>query len=761
MVQRRLSEKEEKCLQSFRLTTAKEDITYEWYKNRVDNRLKGTCEWFLRHQHFTTWLGQESGMLLVTADPGCGKSVLAKYLVDHVLPQSDAICYFFFKSNDQNTVRQALCAILHQLFSRRPFLIRHAIPEYERNGDGLKNVTASLWNILEAAGNDPEAGPVVILLDALDECALTDFKDLVQGLSTRIGGKVKVLATSRPYEQILAKFRSLLDTFPLISIPGEKEDKIISQEVSHVIKHRIDRLAKEKELDQDIRAHLEQHLLKIQHRTYLWVYLVFDHLMETNFDRTKKEIIKAISTLPESVTEAYERILSKPKDSKKLRKALTLILAANRPLTLTEMNIAIRVDLGSTPEDLELASSSAFESYLRNLCGLFVSVYNGRVYFLHQTAREFLLADGASTVPKPTAWQHSITSLDAHALFAEVCLGYLNFSHSDTIPEDSEKRDFLNYSAENWAIHFREAQADANRTVSAAVNVCQTEKCFATWFSIFWQTTIWRYGTTKFPPLGIAAYLGLDSVATQLLETGARLETKDTKYGLTPLSWAAANGHKAVVKLLLEKNADIEAKDTKYGQTPLIWAAKYGREAVVRVLLEKNADIEAKDTNYGQTLLSWAAKYGREAVVRVLLEKNADIEAKDTKYDRTPLSWAAKYDHEAVVRVLLEKNADIEAKDTNFRQTPLSWAAENGHEAVVKLLLEKNADIEAKDKYGRTPLSWAAENGHEAVVRVLLEKNADIEAKDKDGRTPLIWAAKYGYEAIVRVLLKKGNTGTN
>jgi len=746
-----LNKEEEKCLQSFRLTTAKDDITYEWYKNRVDDRLEGTCQWFLKHQAFTAWLGQESGMLLVTADPGCGKSVLAKFLVDHVLPSSAAICYFFFKDNDQNTVRQALCAILHQLFSKRPFLIRHALPEYERNGDGLKNVTASLWNILQAAANDAEAGRVDILLDALDECALTDFKNLVHGLSTRLGGKVRVLATSRPYDQILAKFRALLDTFPVVRIPGEKEDRVISQEVSHVIKHRVGRLATEKDLDQDIKAHLEEHLLEIQHRTYLWVYLVFEHLAETNFERTKKEIIKTISTLPQSVTQAYERILSKHKDSKnseKLRKALRLILAAKRPLTLREMNIAIKVDLGSKFEDLELSPPDAFESYLRNLCGLFISIYNGGVYFLHQTAREFLLADGPSTVPQPMAWQHSITSLDAHTVFAEVCLGYLDFFRSNTLPKDSEKRDFINYSALNWAMHFREAQIDSSGTVSRAVNVCENERCTATWFPIFWRTSILE--STEVPLLGIAAYLGLDSVVGKLLETGAHLEVEDTRYGRTPLSWAAENGHEAVVKLLLEKDANTEAKDT-YGRTPLSWIAGNGHEAVVKLLLEKDANTEAKDT-HGRTPLSWTAGNGHEAVVKLLLEKDANTEAKDT-HGRTPLRWTAGNGHEAVVKLLLEKDANTEAKDT-YGRTPLSCAASSGYEAVVKLLLEKNADIEAKGKYGLTPLSYAASNGHEAVVKLLLEKNADTEAKDINGLTPLSWAASSGHEAVVTLLLE-------
>lgn len=38
-----------------------------------------------------------------------------------------SVCYFFFKDNEeQDSIAIALCAILHNLFSCRPELIRHA-----------------------------------------------------------------------------------------------------------------------------------------------------------------------------------------------------------------------------------------------------------------------------------------------------------------------------------------------------------------------------------------------------------------------------------------------------------------------------------------------------------------------------------------------------------------------------------------------------------------------------------------------------------
>ena len=54
---------------------------YRDRKERNPDRVLGTCEWFIAHELFRDWQESKSSrMLWVSADPGCGKSVLAKYL---------------------------------------------------------------------------------------------------------------------------------------------------------------------------------------------------------------------------------------------------------------------------------------------------------------------------------------------------------------------------------------------------------------------------------------------------------------------------------------------------------------------------------------------------------------------------------------------------------------------------------------------------------------------------------------------------------
>ncbi|KAL3440492.1 hypothetical protein BJX65DRAFT_300428 [Aspergillus insuetus] len=534
------------------------DATYEWYKNRVEERQK----------KFQEWLQAESGPLLVSADPGCGKSMPARYLIDSYLPRSATICYFFFKDKVQDRVRQALCALLHQLFSQKPHLIKHAMPEYSKDGEGLINSTESLWKVLRNAIGDPQSGPIIMVLDALDECSELELPDLTQNVESQFRGrqgKLKYLLTCRSYKSIVSRFGSLLRIFPNLHIPGEEESETISCEVNHVITHKVNQLSQKKNLSAEVRRRLEEGLRKTPHCTYLWVYLVFNYLEEEDFKKTVKGAESALRMIP-----------------------ITVNANRSKPLTLSEMNIAVNVE-----ETLQ----SDFKSRLRTLCGLFISIYQGRIHFLHQTAREFLLGNlvSSDTTPLEQGWYHSIAITQAHEVLATVCVRYLNlFNYDTTISANADKgnsniagsHDFLHYSAKTWTTHFREAGIIPAATIlPSALRICDPDsRSYAAWFGIFWETT--KFSKTEyFSNLMLASYCGHCAIARVLLEQGADVDPKDTEYGRTPLSWAAGQGHEEVVKLLIQTGkVDVESKDTKYGRTPLSWAAQWGHVEVVKLL---------------------------------------------------------------------------------------------------------------------------------------------------------------------------------
>ncbi|EGE86812.2 NWD1 [Blastomyces dermatitidis ATCC 18188] len=454
-------------------------------KNRVEDRVEGTYEWFLGHNNFPKWLKQEeSGPVLVSADPGCGKSVLTKYLIDR--PEHRA----------PSTLCTSSPAVLPEAFT--------AIKLCDENGPG-------------DAARDPEAEPVIIVLDALDECDASELADLVRNVSGQFrSNRVQVpgpvgLFSANPYTR------------------GEKSEKI-SEKVDLVIKYRVKRLSREKVLSAQIKSHLENRLLKIQHRTYLW--------------------------------------------------ALNIILAAQRPLTLSEMNVGVNIDHKSESiHDLDLE-----EEGLEGSPQILVWIICHHLRLFPRTYTSITLS----------------LSIMHTAPLQSPCVRYLNLFNSeaslvtDTTAEASPhiaRHAFLNYSAELWTLHFREVHInndDATITRLALRISDPDSRAYSVLFRICWRAG--RHRHVRYPGFSIGlmvvSYFGHSAVAKLLVDKDADLEPAD-KYSRTPLFWAARAGQEAGVKLLLEKGANLESKDEGDDVTPLLWATKTGQEAVSSCCLSR------------------------------------------------------------------------------------------------------------------------------------------------------------------------------
>jgi ankyrin repeat protein len=789
--------------------------SYKDSKNRNRERVTGTCDWFTDHALFKQWnlpvqsRLASSGLLYVTADPGCGKSVLSRYLIDQILPDDErTVCYFFFKDDfeNQKTSLSALCTLLHQLFVSNRHLVTDAILEHHgAHGNKFVESFSELWKIFITAAGHQET---VCVLDALDECMDTDRKQLINAMTDAQVNGLKFLVTSRPYEHVRRQISNRAnDEMTSIHLQGDRGETAaaIVQEIQLVVECRIDEIAKSFRLLPDEHELMKQQLNSVPNRTYLWITLIFDGLMEKKSSITKQDIIALTKHLPQGINAAYQKILSKSEDVEKAKRLLHLILAARRPLSLSEMSVALAFDNQRSWNDVaeEIVSEDRIQDTIRNLCGLFVTVVDKRVYLIHQTAREFLVRDFAETkeagsrnfkslrthngtatdlivqnftyllmiissMVEPIlhriwlfmtrSWQQSMDLTHSNSVLAETCISYLHSSFA------KENDSLLEYSAFYWPDHYLQAEKSCQEALGKMTQDLCMLSIRSLWTGIHAEHD--RIPGLIGSSLCLAAALGLDRAVTMFLhehncpgrESENDIDLKDD-CGQTPLSWAARKGHDSVVMLLeATGKADIDSKDNS-GQTPLSWAAENGHDAVVRLLIATgNVDVNWKDKDFGQTPLSWAAENGHEPVVKLLIATGkADINSKDN-FGQTPLSYAARNGYEAVVGLLeATGKADVDTKDSSG-QTPLICAAENGHDGAVRLLIATGkSDIDSKDNTGQTPLSYAARNGHEAVVRLLVATGkAEIDSKDNSGQTPLSWAAENGHDAVVGLLIATG-----
>jgi hypothetical protein len=174
-----------------------------------------------------------------------------------------------------------------------------------------------LWRTLLAAARDHEAHDVTFILDALDECRLFDRRWLIdmlaryytQVLPSPSGTRrcrSKFLVTSRPYDDIRAEFQKTLDDLPSIQLRGEEENEQILKEIDLVIQMRVANLAKDLSLNRQTKDQLEDKLMKMEHRTYVWLYLAIEGIYETYRNGLRPEEA-AIKSLPSTVEDAMRK----------------------------------------------------------------------------------------------------------------------------------------------------------------------------------------------------------------------------------------------------------------------------------------------------------------------------------------------------------------------------------------------------------------------------------------------------------------------
>lgn len=534
---------------------------------------------------------------------------------------------------------------------------------------------------------------------------------------------------------------------------------------------------------------------------FLWVHF---QILQICQQVTPSGIIRTLSMLPSDLNKTYSAIMEKIKPiepaGELAEKALKWLLFAVRPLSPTELIMAISVDPMTRNTDTEGLTVERILGICQNLV-----VFDKKLdvlRFAHFSVQEFLLPRF-----EPNEW---------HRDAAEVCLTSL--LDQDTVTRST----LMDYSTFYWPVHVEMAVGEsmvlsklwkeflsspspaynawARKVSEKFTELYHTESetlapiIVASYYKLF-DISIYLLNAGANPntcnaesrtPLHFCSAQGNEKITQLLLEKGAIVNSRD-QYGRTPLSLAAEFGHAGVIGALLTAKGDVKSGND--GRTPLSWAMEKGHEKSVQALLEQvGVDVNNKDgtgptpllwamdnqyvslvekliktervdmntkDGHGRTLLFWAVENNSEILVRMLLEIGMDVDGGSDRLSQV-LTWAAASGSEKVARILLRKGAKINMRDTEYGQTPLSWAAESGHERVVKLLLAEGAEVDARDtEYGRTPLSWAAENGHAEVVQILLsQRGVNVNSKENEsGQTPLSSAAESGHEDVVKLLL--------
>ena len=769
---------------------------YKGDKELVSRRVDGTCEWFLNDQNFKKWRDSDTSSLLwLSSGPGCGKSVLSKALIDERLVTNSilcsTVCYFFFKDGHEQRMHaaDALSAILHQLL-QNPKLTSYGFASQKIHGEHLCKRFIDLWEILVKCAQDSEAGEIVCVIDALDECEKESRAQLIrevihyfspEGTNRRASSNLKLLVTSRPYKDIEDRIERLSETSSYIHFDVDDKSNELGRDINLVIDSQVKTFAWNFSSEEQQR--IADELKSKENRTYLWLFLTIDIIKGSRTKYSKLSSVRStFSELPNGVSDAYEKIMSKSEDPEAAKQLLQIIVAATRPLTLQEANIALALAMhyqrGIAHKDLDLWPTKDFSSIVKNLCGLMVAIHDDKLVLLHQTVREFLIAKSpanSSIVPQRTSVNNASTAMEwrgcldisnAHGLMCQICLNYLtlpDFSNcfQDLCPIDKDKigyiettkrssdldtrltrgtnahssngtkllalspfssQDhhfemnfldnfvnetletyaFLDYSALNWAHHYRLQRQQYRASLhSHAELLCDPDRNhFVDWASVttFRSSDYFLSGCDR---LGVASYLGLMDVVEKILPQVKDIDAKqrlylhrsgvDTKFLIfteekTALMIAIDQGYVDVVRILIKRGANCSLR-VDNGSSPLSRALKEESEvcladrlAIIELLLGSGIDINSKEIR-NQTALHYACSSGQMELVKLLLKNGADLEAPTGKSNWTTLQeiiLEAYFPvHERMVEILLHHGADFRAH-TNSKHERWGRAGEEG-----------------------------------------------------------------------------------
>ncbi|KAH0541223.1 hypothetical protein FGG08_004279 [Glutinoglossum americanum] len=747
----------------------------------ASSRYNGTNDWILSDETFRKWKqSSENSLLWILGGPGYGKTVLSAAILDHldctaeVRIENFLVTFFFWNETDHrsNNAVAMYRSTLWQLLRQQPALFRHVIPNFEIQRHQLFESVQSLTRVLTSILDDPKLPGVFLVLDAFDECdensqhgILRNFCSLLKQGRSSTSRKLKILITSRTYDGI----RGSLDEYPSIVLTPEN----LRTDISNYVKQRVQEIAKVRHYNVSLAAKVEEFVSSESNGMFLWASLILKDLEKTPL----RAVDSKLRSPPKGLWHVYDSLLQAMHDDARetTRDILNLVITAIRPLTLHELAMVMRFQHDKKACPRYDSSLADIEGDIQ-LCGPILVIRDDSVHLVHQSAKDFLVAEARHAEDYPSLDYFGVKLKRGHHILAEVCLSYLSskeftsgpledvqfqYGNDAAIAAHHGKFPLLAYAAACWLQHVR--LSDAPEELNPRIKLLASGATFMAWFQMYWfSREMYLPYPENFTPFHMAAHFHLPSyLEKHLLDEG--VDALEPVYYGTPLHAAAWAGDNASVEILLKRNAKVDVVGGRYG-TALQAAAGNGREAMVESLLRYGATVNASTMcgAHGNPLLAASLK-GYHQIVRLLLKHGAHVNTYQSDgFFNLAFKTAVGKGHKRIVDRLLRADADVHAQAQGVDYgTALQKACENGQEDVVELLLTSGMETEMrKDSTQRydfgTALQAAVSAGHVEVVRLLLDAGADIEARGERNGSALVTAASLGHSELVRILLSAG-----
>ena len=340
------------------------------------------------------------------------------------------LSYFFCQATDEriNNATAVLRGLIYLLVKQQPVLVPHVRERYKDTGKRLfedVNAWTALSEILTSILNDPIQDRTYVMIDALDEC-VTGLRKLLDfiGKKSCLFPRVKWIVSSRNWPDIEEQLETATQKVRLCL---ELNEKSISAAVNSYIQYQVNQLTRRKKYDNKTRAAVHRRLSLQANRTILWVAMVCQNLEKI----PTRKVLAALKAFPPGLDPLYKRMMDQigslddVDDVDLCYQILASVILVYRPVTLAELSSLVEfsedyptdadshqeaVDEEDTPADADILQevtgllqeedppAYADLRQVIGLCGSFLTVRNGQVFIIHQSAKDYLSDKAASII---------------------------------------------------------------------------------------------------------------------------------------------------------------------------------------------------------------------------------------------------------------------------------------------------------------------------------------------------------------------------
>ncbi|KAF4163352.1 hypothetical protein CNMCM6936_000925 [Aspergillus lentulus] len=314
-------------------------------QTNTKKRLRGTCGWIWSNTTFVNWYTLDpssnlDGILYVYGPPGCGKSILASYIVDFMskIEVNSFLFAFSGAHASQRNLSDLLRSLIWQLLRIAP--AEDAISVLQSLAVIGQLTTTELWTAFGTMAA-LVSEPVFCIIDGIDECEDTAgelVEKLLHFLTDHSRFRFILLGRHRAFHAVNCARHTV-----------EVESSLTEQDIETLIEAEIS--LSDTLNAANLRHEVTMALKQQADGNFLWIKFMLRHL-----DKSVgvADALERLHNLPYDLQTTYEQLLLglvrrlEPSEIDLARKILSFIVVAQRPLTLDEFQHMLAADALST-----------------------------------------------------------------------------------------------------------------------------------------------------------------------------------------------------------------------------------------------------------------------------------------------------------------------------------------------------------------------------------------------------------------------------